>query len=1608
MEEEEEMSDVYMRGQAEDSGGAELMVESEHHGLAKCDGFPDLDDSLFFDSLPAVEEGVPPPAHEMEVVDEMVSELSKGAIDMEMPHESLQTEAPQLVLETEHLKQVPDTETSKEITETEMPTVVTDTEVPKEANERGTPPEAMVSETLTDVTEMDTPKEVTEIEAASEVKVEKEATETEVANEMMETQVEKGTTDAETEAVKEDTLTEDALEAKDALETEVAVDMVVEAPRPRKGGGKKKRGRAALRVQSKPKMEEEDVCFICFDGGNLVLCDRRGCPKAYHPSCINRDESFFRSRGRWNCGWHICSQCQKTSHYMCYTCTYSLCRGCIKEAGFLCVRGDKGLCGTCMRTVMLIEQNVPPNKEMAAVDFDDKSNWEYLFKDYWLDLKNKLSITSDELAGAKNPQKGSGVLVRNDESSGELYDANDDHGSSSDSFSGHNAASSSARKKPKKRSRSGSNEESSPSAKKAVHNEVIHVSDGSEWASSELLELVAYMKDGDTSVLSQFDVQALLIEYIKRNNLRDPRKKSQIVCDTRLQNLFGKARVGHIEMLKLLESHFLVKDATDDTQGGVTDSEAINMESESNTDAITKSVSDKKRKTRKRVEEREHQANLDDYAAIDVHNINLVYLRRNLMEDLLDDMDKFHNMVVGSFVRIRIFGASQKQDVYRLVQIVGTGKAAAAYKSGKKATDVTLEILNLNKTEIITIDTISNQEFSEEECKRLRQSIKCGFISRLTVGEIQEKAKALQAVRVKDWLETEVLRLSHLRDRASETGRRKELRECVEKLELLNTPEERLRRLQELPEVHADPNMDPSYISDEEEDVDDTKQDDYFRSRDSGFIKKGREQSYSGKGSSASNDGWNGQRKVSTNSWDSTRNMQTKGGGKDRDGANVSAERTTDSSWNQGRDVHPTNIWETPKSQAVNSLETGAWNSQPVTRTGLSPNVVPELASDPSAGVSVLSNICETDKIWHYQDPAGKIQGPFNMTQLRKWSKTGYFPADLRIWRATEKREDSTLLTDALIGKFQKEPLQWEAQNSSSQYRTNTLTRVDNQQSDESGKSNWNSAGPMNGNADGWGARSASSFVAPTELVDHKEIYSPQLRDPSISNAWSGPTQNHSPKPSTPFSGQSHRMPFYHARESQGEGNSRWDSTQSRGNTWNMGKNVGFQSGSSGQSSAEAWKIQQENSSLKDREMPSAVLPSKLVTQEWVSDQGNGNDPSNLPTPTPNSSSSGWPEGQGTENALSASSTVQQATVSETGMPHSLSNQPVSGQPLNVNFAAEGKLVPRASSVLVSSEASGSSGTTLGSEDHHTSPLLGLKPPSDLGTSSLLKFGDSKQFPYQISGMDQRALVSLTADPGQQKRVLETHSPSVVEGAPPANVQGPDPPPSSALRLADPPSRSSEVVLQATEDFPVKAPSVSGVPLSESLPSGNFVGQSNTRVSNWSGPPGPAVNPFGWDMGVAAGTGNSQNNSTRANPWGPAQGYPNMNWGIPGQGNANSGWVTGAPGNANMGWGGDAQGNKNVGWGPNPQGNAYPSLDACAGNSNIWANQPKQSGERFIGQGDRGFQTSDPGHGGPRPSWNRGSGGGGASRPPPRGSRVCKYHESGYCKKGASCHFLHT
>ncbi|CAL1361206.1 unnamed protein product [Linum trigynum] len=694
---------------------------------------------------------------------------------------------------------------------------------------------------------------------------------------------------------------------------------------------KRRRGRPP-RNQGKPvpspppkAMEEEDVCFICFDGGSLVLCDRRGCPKAYHPACIKRDEAFFQSKSKWNCGWHICSSCEKASHYMCYTCTYSLCKGCTKGADYLCVRGNKGFCGTCKKTIMLIENVPTENSEQVQVDFDDKLSWEYLFKLYWVCLKDNLLLTVDEILKAKNPWQvdelprtkstwkvPAAVTDPMAESSSEIYYGRNENASSSGNSYGSLETNYSKRRKIDDEPDIMNGEKSVGIMENLSVEKVAPLSVGTtEWATKELLEFVAHVKNGDTTFLSQIDVEALLLDYIKSNNLRDPRRKCQILCDTRLINLFGKTRVDHIEMLKLLECHFLVKENPQRVESQVTVelAAAVGKASCAKVSDVPVVSNDRRRKTRKRMDENETHTNpnADEFAAIDVHNINLLYLKRSLMENLMNDADKFHQKVVGSFVRIRVPFGDQQQDMHRLVQVVGTGKAAQSYKLGSRTTDILLEISNLDKKEVVSIDGISDQDFSEEECRRLRLSVESGLIKFMKVGEAQEKATVLHSVKVSDSLAAEISRLNHLRDQSVE---------------------ERQRRLLEAPIVHSDPNI-VSHKSIEELSKYPTS------ANQMGFISSRHEQ-----------------------------------------------------------------------------------NSQPVAAPQPTSAVFP-----PGIPLPRLISEDELERLWHYRDPFGTVQGPFPMMQLQKWSTSGLFPLDLRVWRVTENEQDSVLLTDALLRLvLQKEP----------------------------------------------------------------------------------------------------------------------------------------------------------------------------------------------------------------------------------------------------------------------------------------------------------------------------------------------------------------------------------------------------------------------------------------------------------------------------------------------------------------------------------------------------------------------------------------------------------
>ncbi|XP_062102520.1 zinc finger CCCH domain-containing protein 44 isoform X2 [Humulus lupulus] len=1371
--------------------------------------------------------------------------------------------------------------------------------------------------------------------------------------------------------------------------------------------GRPPRGQGKAVAPVRKKKDEEDVCFICFDGGSLVLCDRRGCPKAYHPACIKRDDAFFRSRAKWNCGWHICSTCQKASHYMCYTCTYSLCKGCTKDADYVCVRGNKGFCQTCMRTIMLIEK-LQVNKEAAQVDFDDKSSWEYLFKVYWVLLKDKLSLNIDELLKAKNPWKGPALVVSNMISSFENYGGNDDKSLALGNSCPDLVASNAKRRKIEK----------NPNV--LTHENCLHddksgsdiakpIQADPNWASKELLEFVAHMRNGDTSAMTQFDVQTLLLEYIKTNKLRDPRQKCQIVCDSRLLNMFGKARVGHFEMLKLLEYHFLVKEecpVNNAIMKEIDDSVGSQMESDQNCHSQITMINDKNRKIRSRSDEKGLPTNLDAYAAVDVHNISLIYLRQNLLEKLVDDAEKFHEKVVGSIVRIRLPSNDQKPDMHRLVRVAGTSKSTEPYNIGTKTTDVMLEILNLDKRELVSIDGISNQEFSQDECERLRQSTEFGLIKRFTVGEIQNKAMHLQAVKVNDWLEAEILRLTHLRDRASEKGHRKELRECVEKLQLLNSPEERKRRLEEVPVVNSDPKIDLSYEFDDN--------DDKVKPKKSGFSTKRKDPISSGQGSD-----------VLINGGSSALNHSTTPIEQSKDNIEIVGINGLNTSKNR---VDPTG--------------TGiAWSNQAVVESDLFSDALEVLTLALSTGTNKSVNDFEIDKIWHYQDPTGKVQGPFSMLHLRKWSASGMFPQELRIWRVNEKQENSILLIDALTGQYCKEQLlpynshspQQEVKDSSDgrgndvdgrQNKSMNAIAVDGERIEESkNREQDDPSRPHEGNNEAVGSDGLGSHLSNCTTLGglnssegHSGIFPEGWESLKGNPIWPNQPQVSSSLPTSVFHENQtflHQISKEHGSE-RNSGQSNENITpdcQTRNNQ--VCENLSEGEGHSGQSSGQNWRPPVSS--------PSNGWDSKAglnsVTKSFGILERNQEGIPNLSTS--NQKPSHESSGQVAEKTQSPS----RAPVQVAGVSWSTASSLVSGGAQLHEVAgdwvgyspnpAKPSVEEWDSSLVSASSLKPAKGEII--SDHAATPASIsdqlTHSSSSHPQSNASSWHDLVPEPDEFSSLPDESVSDLLAEVEAMETLHRLSSPAIMsrggeltEGSKTdclSSVEefSPAPEPGKGDAL----SSTADVILtpqsNVTDESHVRdnAGVINREKRSEGHPSVSVdvevdAKHSDVSVNQFEATPEiqpSAPSTAGWDVAMTDVPWNARSESTN-------------NWGA-------------VPANADMGgWqGGLEQGNALMDWRigqPTTQVNTSMNLVTPA--STMGSYPRHGGGERLSSPRDRGFHVRDSGANRNRHFLHRqpfygGGYGGSQSRPPPKGQRVCKFFESGFCKKGTQCSYWH-
>ncbi|KAK1275582.1 hypothetical protein QJS04_geneDACA009940 [Acorus gramineus] len=760
-----------------------------------------------------------------------------------------------------------------------------------------------------------------------------------------------------------------------------------------------------MREEKRRKKEEiaEDYCFVCKDGGLLLVCDYKDCLKAYHPQCVGKDNSFIDTKRHYSCDWHSCFLCHKRSHFRCFVCPRSVCRACIENSEFVCTREGKGFCAHCLKLAKLIEENADVDSDGGKVDFKDTETYEFLFLDYWVIVKEKESITLEEICNASALLKNN----QNYESGFDLYKdpEEEDVISAGDDIEIYKDDGISFLEKPR-----GSHGRKMMTLKKSgsLKREFIG------WASKELAEFLTSIGKDIEKPLTQLEVSDIIKEYVRSNNLHHPNKKKKaIICDARLYSIFKKKTLNRRKVEELLERHFSdYQESEDDFLfGAEEDNYATTNKRQKGSDLDFTDHGLKRNGYKKKVSGTPKSC----YAAVVSKNIKKVYLKQSLVKKLLKTPETFESKVVDSFVRIKC----DRMDIYiprnshQLVQVIGINKGSETYKIGGTSTDIIFRVSDVLKD--IRILMLSDDDFTEEECEDLRQRVKDGLLKRPLLVDLEKKARNLHADITNHWIETEILVLQNQIDRANEKGWRRELYEFMERKQLLTTESERARLLNELPEVVADEAVEPKDATDSpvqgelegqeavssETAVERVDKGSTFNRMISNFL-------------SESGVAWNEKSSIGEVKGEE----QPLNEDRQSDGVEAASSKgLIESELNEVEQLlneekqsnaERTIIDIDNSDEDVNNIR--ITNETPVIELD-DDDVDDHTVSDEKPVSVYVDDLCE---IWHYRDPFGKVHGPFMMKYLRRWKERNYFKDDFKVWKTGQSEEEAVLLIDAL------------------------------------------------------------------------------------------------------------------------------------------------------------------------------------------------------------------------------------------------------------------------------------------------------------------------------------------------------------------------------------------------------------------------------------------------------------------------------------------------------------------------------------------------------------------------------------------------------------------
>ncbi|KAE9446535.1 hypothetical protein C3L33_21556, partial [Rhododendron williamsianum] len=510
----------------------------------------------------------------------------------------------------------------------------------------------------------------------------------------------------------------------------------------------------------------------------------RQCLKAYHARCVGKDESFFDSGNRWSCKWHSCLICHNCSKFHCFCCPNAVCKRCMIYTKFSCVRGEKGFCNHCLKLALLSEENVDVDSDGEQVDFKDRETYEGLFMEYWEIIKKQEGLTLEDLRFA-HAQLKKGENIKSDS-----YVVESEEDEDIELRSDYEDEDDVKERKPMKKIKKSKGQQL-VMKRKVVPNKREFVG----WGSKSLIDFLASIGKDTSTELSQVQVSNIITAYINENRLFDSEKKRKILCDDRLKSVLARKTVNRNKIYDLLEPHFV-----DNLESSEDEFEYSSEDKDEN--VLVACKKQKKLSTCGKIQEKEEMYNAPQscFASITSENIKLVYLRRSLVQELLKQLGNFEGKLLGSFVRVRSkFVDFTQRSSHQLLQVTGMRKVTV----GETKTEILLQVPNMSID--IGVDMLSDDNFSEvklvflvvlvshsflfvlhfvffqiftsyspEECEDLRQKVKDGLLRKLTIVELEHKAKSLHEDITNHWINRQLALLQNLIDRANEKGWRRE------------------------------------------------------------------------------------------------------------------------------------------------------------------------------------------------------------------------------------------------------------------------------------------------------------------------------------------------------------------------------------------------------------------------------------------------------------------------------------------------------------------------------------------------------------------------------------------------------------------------------------------------------------------------------------------------------------------------------------------------------------------------------------------------------------------------------------------------------------------